>query len=121
MPTLSIDKYIYIGLGAIIFFLSLWIFSLRSDVAVLTANSEKDQSEIGRLHLQVDSFVGSVNRQNEAVDKMAINVEKAVEAFKNASPKIIEKYSSVQVKDTSCQAELDAIKQTQRIFNGDAK
>lgn len=121
MPTLSIDKYIYIALVTLLIILSLWIASLRSDVAVLTANAETAKVKISEQQLQIDSFIGSVGRQNEAVEKLSLNIEKAVETFNNASPKIIERYSSAQVKDKTCEAELQAIKDLQKIFNGGAR
>lgn len=57
-----------------------------------------------------------LQEQNEAIKKLKIDVEK----YKNKKPKIVKqivtKYEEVQVKDETCEAELESISQLTKLF-----
>lgn len=69
------------------------------------------QSELLALSMHLEE-------QNKAIEELKVDVEK----YKNKKPQIIEKivtrYEQVELKDKTCEAELETIKQlTQAFFN----
>lgn len=95
-----------------------YIFILKSNLAIANETIIAREETIQRQKFQIDGFIISINNQNEAISKLEVKTSEAIATIATQTPKIIEKYSTIKVKDETCESKLKAINEVFSIFNG---
>jgi len=98
-----------------------YIFILKSNLALANETIVSREETIQRQKFQIDGFIISINNQNEAISKLEVKTSEAIKVISESTPKIVEKYSTIKVKDETCESKLKAINEVFSAFNGGNK
>jgi len=120
MPSISfqfdLKTYIYIALVVIFLGGGFYINSLSNDIVLLKKDIATKDATIEIKNGQITALAAAVDRQSEAIKQNALDTKASIDKLAETAPKIIEKYSTIKVKDDSCQAKLDAMNATLDLF-----
>lgn len=98
-----------------------YIFILKSNLAIANETIIAREETIQRQQFQIEGFIVSINNQNEAISKLEVKTSEAIATIATQTPKIVEKYSTIKVKDETCESKLKAINEVFSTFNGGNK
>ena len=118
MISLNPKDWIMVGMAAMLVAAGLWVMILKTQVSGLEDEVAKQSAVIEMQKLQISSFVGAINRQNEAISKLHVNMQQSVAEVAEKAKTVETRYSTVKVKDETCQAKLQAYEDLLRVFAG---
>lgn len=95
-----------------------YIFILKSNLAIANEKIIAREETIKSQKFQIDGFIISINNQNDAISKLEVKTSEAIKVMSETTPKIVEKYSTIKVKDLTCESKLKAINEVFTTFNG---
>ena len=121
MISLNPKDYLMAGLAMMLVAAGVWIMLLRAEVGGLEAEVDKQAAHIEMQKLQISAFVGAVDRQNAAIESLQISTADGLKEVADKSKTIEKRYSTVKVKDETCEAKLEAYQDLLRIFGESAK
>lgn len=101
--------------------ISAYIFVLKKNLEVANETIIAKEETIQRQKFQIEGFIVSINNQNEAISKLEVKTSEAIATIATQTPKIVEKYSTIKVKDETCESKLKAINEVFSTFNGGNK
>ena len=114
----SVLNYVAIGVAIVIGGLGLWLYLVygQLDKAELKVNEQK--TLVALKDAQINGFVSAIDKQNEAIHKLALDTREGIEIMKTATGKIEVRYNSVQVpvKDASCEVKLKSYEDLLKVF-----
>ena len=86
------------------------------DKAELRVNEQK--ALVALKDAQIGGFVESIGRQNELINKLAVDTKEGIDEMKKNAGKVETRYRDVQVpvKDASCEVKLKAYEDLLRVF-----
>ena len=84
--------------------------------AELRVNEQK--ALVALKDAQISGFVESIGRQNELINRLAIDTKEGIDEMKKNAGKVETRYRDVQVpvKDASCEVKLKAYEDLLRVF-----
>lgn len=116
MINLNLKDWLLAGLGLVMVGMVVWCLSLRAEVQSLTTEVGKQEAVIAMQKIQISSFVSAIDRQNEAIEGLRISTKAGIDAVANKAKTIETRYSTVKVKDDSCEAKLAAYNELIGLF-----
>lgn len=114
--------YIMAGLAAIFIAMGgyIWYLNNAVDMARLEVNEQK--AIVALKEATINGFIGSIDRQNEAIDKITVNTDAANKNMIEVSKTIEGKYTVVPITDRTCEGKVKAYESMLKIFfNGNNK
>ena len=121
MISLNPKDYLMAGLAIGLVAAGVWIMLLRSEVSGLEAAVNEKAAMIEMQKLQISAFVGAVDRQNAAIEELRVDMKQGVADVAEKAKTVETRYSTVKVKDDTCQAKLQAYEDLLRVFAGRVK
>ena len=118
MINLNPKDWIMAGLAVMLVAAGVWGMLLRAEVVTLEAEADKQAAHIEMQKLQISAFVGAIDRQNEAISKLHVDMQQGVAEVAEKAKTVETRYSTVKVKDDTCQAKLQAYEDLLRVFAG---
>ena len=118
MINLNPKDWIMVGMAAMLVAAGLWVMMLKTQVSGLEDEVAKQSAVIEMQKLQVSAFVGAVGRQNAAIDELRVEMKQSVADVAEKAKTVETRYSTVKVKDETCQAKLQAYEELLRVFAG---
>lgn len=118
MISLNPKDWIMAGLAVMLVAAGVWVMLLRAEVGTLEAEVDKQAAHIEMQKLQIGAFVGAIDRQNEAIGKLHVDMQQGVAEVAEKAKTVETRYSTVKVKDETCQAKLQAYEDLLRVFAG---
>ena len=76
LKSLSPTQYLIIGLGLLVGFLSINLYTKNLRIEVLKNEVDKVKIEVDRLNLEKTALIDTVNKQNSSILAMQSNAEK---------------------------------------------
>ena len=114
MPSLNIKDYALAGVAIGILVLWTMVSTLRTEV------SEKS-AVIAMQKLQIDAFTNSIDKQNTAIENLRVSTTDGMKEVADKAKTVEKRYSTVKVKDNTCEAKLQAYEDLLKIFGERAK
>lgn len=114
MPSLNIKDYIMAGMTLLIIVMWTMLSVLRTEV------SEKS-AVIALQTLQINAFVGSIDKQNAAIEGLKVSTTEGMKEVAEKAKTVEKRYSTVKVKDATCESKLQAYEDMLKVFAGRAK
>ena len=121
MISLNPKDYLMAGLAMMLVAAGVWIMLLRAEVGGLEAEVDKQAAHIEMQKLQVSAFVGAVDRQNAAIDGLRVDMKQGVADVAEKAKTVEKRYSTVKVKDATCESKLQAYEDMLKVFAGRTK
>ena len=118
MVNLNPKDWIMVGMAAMLVAAGLWVMVLRTQVSGLEDEVAKQSAVVKMQKIQISSFVGAIDRQNEAISKLRVDMQQGVAEVAEKAKTVETRYSTVKVKDETCQAKLQAYEDLLRVFAG---
>lgn len=114
----SLFGYIAAGIGIVIGGLAIWLWLVygQLDKAELRVNEQK--ALVALKDAQIGGFVEAIGRQNEFINKLAVDTKEGIDEMKKNAGKVETRYRDIQVpvKDASCEVKLKAYEDLLRVF-----
>ena len=114
MPSLNIKDYIMAGMAVIILIMWTMLSIARTEI------SEKS-AVIALQTLQINAFVGSIDKQNAAIEGLKISTTEGMKEVAEKAKTVEKRYSTVKVKDATCESKLQAYEDMLKVFAGRTK
>lgn len=114
MPSLNIKDYIMAGMTLLIVVMWTMLSIARTEV------SEKS-AVIALQTLQINAFVGSIDKQNAAIEDLKVSTTEGMKEVAEKAKTVEKRYSTVKVKDATCESKLQAYEDMLKVFAGRAK
>lgn len=121
MINLNPRDWIMAGLAMMLVAAGVWVMLLRAEVGTLEAEVDKQATHIEMQKLQISAFVGAIDRQNEAIGKLHVDMQQGVADVAEKAKTVETRYNTVKVKDDTCEAKLQAYEDMLRVFAGRTK
>ena len=121
MINLNPKDWIIVGMAAMLVAAGVWIMLLRAEVGGLEAEVDKQAAHIEMQKLQISAFVGAVDRQNAAIDGLRVDMKQGVADVAEKAKTVEKRYSTVTVKDATCESKLQAYEYMLKVFAGRTK
>lgn len=114
----AVIGYIVMALAAVAAGVAFWIWSLVSQIDNLTLVVNEQKALVALKDAQISGFVESIGRQNELINKLAVDTKEGIDEMKKNAGKVETRYRDVQVpvKDASCEVKLKAYEDLLRVF-----
>ena len=114
MPSLNIKDYIMAGMALALIVMWTMLSIARTEV------SEKS-AVIALQTLQINGFVGSIDKQNAAIENLKVSTTEGMKEVAEKAKTVEKRYSTVKVKDATCESKLQAYEDMLKVFAGRAK
>ena len=114
MPSLNIKDYIMAGMALALIVMWTMLSVLRTEV------SEKS-AVIALQTLQINAFVGSIDKQNAAIENLKVSTTEGMKEVAEKAKTVEKRYSTVTVKDATCESKLQAYEDMLKVFAGRTK
>ena len=118
MVNLNPKDWLMVGIAAMLVAAGLWITVLRTQVSGLEDEVAKQSAVIEMQKIQLSSFVSAIDRQNEAISKLRVDMQQGVAEVAEKAKNVETRYNTVKVKDSTCEAKLQAYEDLLRVFAG---
>ena len=118
MINLNPKDWLMVGIAAMLVAAGLWITVLRTQVSGLEDEVAKQSAVIEMQKIQLSSFVSAIDKQNEAVESLRISTQTGIATVAEKAKTVETRYSTVKVKDNTCEAKLQAYEDLLRVFAG---
>ena len=118
MINLNPKDWLLAGLGLLAVGIVAWCMLLRAEVGSLTAEVGRQEAVIAMQKIQISSFVGAIDMQNEAISKLHVDMQQGVAEVAEKAKNVETRYNMVKVKDNTCEAKLQAYEDLLRVFAG---
>lgn len=108
--------YIMAGLAAVFIAMGgyIWYLNNAIDMARLEVNEQK--AIVALKEATINGFIGSIDRQNAAIDKITVNTTAANKSMIEVSKTIEGKYTVVSIADKTCEGKVKAYEDMLMIF-----
>ena len=116
MPSLNVKDYLLAGLGIMLVAMGIWTMLLRSEIAGLQSEVSRQSAVIEMQKLQISAFVTAIDKQNEAIEGLKVSTLSGIDAISNKAKTVETRYSTVKVKDDTCEAKLQAYNELIGVF-----
>ena len=116
MISLNPKDYLMAGLAMMLVAAGVWIMLLRAEVGGLEAEVDKQAAHIEMQKLQISAFVTAIDKQNEAIEGLKVSTLSGIDAISNKAKTVETRYSTVKVKDDTCEARLQAYNELIGVF-----
>lgn len=110
-----------VGMATMLVAAGLWVVVLKTQVSGLEDEVAKQSAVIEMQKLQISAFVGAIDRQNNAISKLSVDMKQGVADVAEKAKTVETRYNTVKVKDDTCQAKLEAYEDLLRVFAGRVK
>ena len=114
MPSLNIRDYIMAGMALALIVMWTMLSIARTEV------SEKS-AVIALQTLQINAFVGSIDKQNAAIEGLKVSTTEGMKEVAEKAKTVEKRYSTVTVKDATCESKLQAYEDMLKVFAGRTK
>ncbi len=114
MPSLNIKDYILAAMGLALIVMWTMLSIARTEV------SEKS-AVIALQTLQIDGFTKSIDKQNTAIENLRISTTDGMKEVAEKAKTVEKRYSTVKVKDATCESKLQAYEDMLKVFAGRTK
>ena len=114
----TVIGYIVMAIVVVAVGIAFWIWSLIGQVDKLTLAVNEHKALVALKEAQINSFVVEIGRQNELINKLAVDTKEGIDEMKKNAGKAETRYRDVQVpvKNTSCEVKLKAYEDLLRVF-----
>ena len=115
----SLFGYIAAGIAVVVGGLSIWLYLVYGQLEKAELKVNEQKALVALKDAQISGFVSAIDKQNEAISKLALDTKEGIEVMKTATGKIEVRYNNVQVpvKDASCEVKLKAYEDLLRVFS----
>lgn len=115
----SLFGYIAAGIAVIVSGLGIWLYLVYGQLEKAELKVNEQKALVALKDAQISGFVSAIDKQNEAISKLALDTKEGIEVMKTATGKIEVRYNNVQVpvKDASCEVKLKAYEDLLRVFS----
>ena len=114
MSSLNIKDYIMAGMALALIVMWIMLSIARTEV------SEKS-AVIALQTLQINAFVGSIDKQNAAIEGLKVSTTEGMKEVAEKAKTVEKRYSTVTVKDATCESKLQAYEDMLKVFAGRTK
>ena len=114
MPSLNIKDYILAGMALALIVMWTMLSIARTEVS-------EESAVIAMQKLQIGSFVVAVDKQSAAIEELRVNTTEGIKEVAEKAKVVETRYSTVKVKDNTCEAKLQAYEDLLKIFGERAK
>ena len=114
MPSLNIKDYIMAGMTLLIIVMWTMLSIARTEV------SEKS-AVIALQTLQIGAFTSSIDKQNAAIENLKVSTTEGMKEVAEKAKTVEKRYSTVTVKDATCESKLQAYEDMLKVFAGRTK
>ena len=118
MINLNPKDWLMVGMAAMLVAAGLYVAMLRTQVSGLESEVARQSAVIEMQKIQISSFVSAIDRQNEAISKLQVDMQQGVATVAEKAKIVETRYSTVKVKDSTCEAKLQAYEDLLRVFAG---
>ena len=114
----TVIGYIVMAIAVVAAGIAFWIWSLIGQVNKLTLAVNEQKALVALKEARINSFVVEIGRQNELINKLAVDTKEGIDEMKKNAGKVETRYRDVQVpvKDASCEVKLKAYEDLLRVF-----
>lgn len=114
----SLFGYIAAGIGIVVGGLVIWLWLVYGQLEKAELRVNEQKALVALKDAQIGGFVESIGRQNELINKLAVDTKESIDEMKTNAGKVETRYRDVQVpvKDASCEVKLKAYEDLLRVF-----
>ena len=114
----SLFGYIAAGIGIVVGGLAVWLWLVYGQLEKAELRVNEQKALVALKDAQIGGFVESIGRQNELINKLAVDTKEGIDEMKKNAGKVETRYKDVQVpvKDASCEVKLKAYEDLLRVF-----
>lgn len=114
----SLFGYIAAGIGIVVGGLAIWLWLVYGQLEKAELRVNEQKALVALKDAQISGFVESIGRQNELINKLAVDTKEGIDEMKKNAGKVETRYRDVQVpvKDASCEVKLKAYEDLLRVF-----
>ena len=114
----SLFGYIAAGIGIVVGGLAIWLWLVYGQLEKAELRVNEQKALVALKDAQIGGFVESIGRQNELINKLAVDTKEGIDEMKKNAGKVETRYRDVQVpvKDASCEVKLKAYEDLLRVF-----
>ena len=114
----GIYRYVALAIGVLVGGLVLWVYLMYGQLEKAELRINEQKTLVALKDAQIGGFVESIGRQNELINKLAIDTKEGIDEMKKNAGKVETRYRDVQVpvKDASCEVKLKAYEDLLRVF-----
>ena len=114
----SVFGYIAAGIGIVVGGLAIWLWLVYGQLEKAELRVNEQKALVALKDAQIGGFVESIGRQNELINKLAVDTKEGIDEMKKNAGKVETRYRDIQVsvKDASCEVKLKAYEDLLRVF-----
>lgn len=114
----GIYRYVALAIGVLVGGLVLWVYLMYGQLEKAELRINEQKTLVALKDAQIGGFVESIGRQNELINKLAVDTKEGIDEMKKNAGKVETRYRDVQVpvKDASCEVKLKAYEDLLRVF-----
>ena len=114
----SLFGYIAAGIGIVVCGLAIWLWLVYGQLEKAELRVNEQKALVALKDTQIGGFVESIGRQNELINKLAVDTKEGIDEMKKNAGKVETRYRDIQVpvKDASCEVKLKAYEDLLRVF-----
>ena len=114
----GIYRYVALASGVLVGGLVLWVYLMYGQLEKAELRINEQKTLVALKDAQIGGFVESIGRQNELINKLAVDTKEGIDEMKKNAGKVETRYRDVQVpvKDASCEVKLKAYEDLLRVF-----
>ena len=114
----GIYRYVALAIGVLVGGLVLWVYLMYGQLEKVELRINEQKTLVALKDAQIGGFVESIGRQNELINKLAVDTKEGIDEMKKNAGKVETRYRDVQVpvKDASCEVKLKAYEDLLRVF-----
>ena len=114
----GIYRYVALAIGVLIGGLVLWVYLMYGQLEKAELRINEQKTLVALKDAQIGGFVESIGRQNELINRLAVDTKEGIDEMKKNAGKIETRYRDIQVpvKDASCEVKLKAYEDLLRVF-----
>ena len=115
----GIYRYVALAIGVLVGGLVLWVYLMYGQLEKAELRINEQKTLVALKDAQIGEFVESIGRQNELINKLAVDTKEGIDEMKKNAGKIETRYRDIQVpvKDASCEVKLKAYEDLLRVFS----
>lgn len=121
MINLNPKDWIMIGMAAMLVAAGLWVMKLKTQVSGLEDEVAKQSAVIEMQKLQISAFVVAIDKQNAAIEGLKVSTTEGMKEVAEKAKTVEKRYSTVTVKDATCESKLQAYEDMLKVFAGRTK
>lgn len=114
----GIYRYVALAIGVLVGGLVLWVYLMYGQLEKAELRINEQKTLVALKDAQIGGFVEAIGRQNELINRLAVDTKEGIDEMKKNAGKVETRYRDVQVpvKDASCEVKLKAYEDLLRVF-----